>query len=517
MRIRSLLSTFLLTCGLFAQTAPSDSLFDVDQVAEVHLTFSDPNFWNTLVTYYNNDSGEELVGSVTVTDQTGTWTFDSVTVALKGNSSYNHPGNKKSFKLDFNDFIDQKFHGMRKLHFNNCWNDPTFMREKIFFDYCQEQGIRAPRVQYANIYMNGTLWGFYNMVEAVDKEFLDRHIDDTDGNLFKAADNFGGGGGGGGSTAEADLNWYGAAQADYYDRYELKTNETANDWTDLLDLLDMLNNAPDDYLEANFPGRWNWHDLLRSLALDNLFGNLDAYIQSARNYYLYHDMMNDEWQWIHWDANMAFGSYPAQGQNALTLSPTYVATNRPLMTRLMAVESFRTAYLNDYCLAKVNFTNAYLDPRIDSIATLIQPHVAADPNKQYSLAQFTANITSDITVQGGGGGGGGGQQTVRGLKSFITARNNSLAATLDCSTVGMPEAAAVGPLHVFPSPATDILNVRSPQGFALGAARIVDAMGRSVPVRLNGGAVDVSGLVPGMYMLVVAEGAVLRSVRFEKR
>ncbi|MBL8002248.1 MAG: CotH kinase family protein [Flavobacteriales bacterium] len=515
MRIRTLLPSLLLASGLFAQTAPSDSLFNVDQVAEVHLTFSDPNFWTTLVTYYNNDQGEELMGSVTITDQTGTRTFDSVTVALKGNSSYSHPGNKKSFKLDFNDFADQKFHGMTKLHFNNCWSDPTFMREKVFFDYCQDLGIRAPRVQYANIYMNGTLWGFYNMVEAVDKEFLDRHIDDDAGNLFKAADNFGMGGGGGGSTAEADLKWYGTAQADYYDRYELKTNESDNDWTDLLDLLDMLNNASDSYLQANFPARWKWNDLLRSLAMDNMFGNLDSYIQSARNYYLYHDSTNLEWHWIHWDANMAFGSYPAQGQNALTLSPTYVATNRPLMTRLMAVQAFRLDYLNRYCEIHQNFNNAYLDPRIDSIATLIQPHVAADPNKQYTLAQFTANIAGDITVSGGGGGGGG-QQTIRGLKSFITTRNNSLATSLDCSTVGLEELAASSALRAFPSPADEVLQVVLPDGLTMADVRIIDVMSRAVPVLVNGRTIDVSAMAPGMYVLVAGDGGAVHSVRFEK-
>ncbi|MBK6627899.1 MAG: CotH kinase family protein [Flavobacteriales bacterium] len=516
MRLLTTLSAAFAATALLSQTAPSDSLFDVDQVVEVHLTFSDPDFWTTLVTYHNNDQGEELMGSVTITDQTGTWTYDSVSVALKGNSSYSHPGDKKSFKLDFNDFIDQKFHGMRKLHFNNCWSDPTFMREKIFFDYCQEQGIRAPRVQYANIHMNGTLWGFYNLVEAVDKEFLDRHIDDDAGNLFKAADNFGMGGGGGGGAAEADMKWYGTDQADYVARYELKTNETVNDWSDLLDLLDMLNNAPDAYLETNFPPRWNWHDLLRSLALDNLFGNLDAYIQSARNYYLYHDATNDEWQWVHWDANMAFGSYPAQGQNALTLSPTYMAANRPLMTRLMAIESFRTDYLNEYCWAKENFTNGYLDPRIDSLATMIQPHVAADPNKQYTLAQFTTNITSDITVQGGGGGGGG-QQTIRGLKSFVTARNSSLATTLDCSTVGLSEVAAEAAFRVYPNPASEVLWLRLAPGVSIAAVRMLDALGRAVPAPVHGDGVDVSGLAPGLYMVSVSDGALVRTARFEKR
>lgn len=516
MKTFSLFMGLLLAGTTSAQTAPSDSLFNTDQVVTVNLTFSDPNFWTTLVSYYNNDLGETLMGSVTVTDLTGTYTYDSVEVDLKGNSSYNHPGNKKSFKIDFNDNIGgQKYHGMRKVHFNNCWNDPTFMREKIFFDYCEAQGIKAPRVNYANIYMNGTFWGFYNMVEAVDKDFLDRHIDDTAGNLFKAADNFGGGGGGGGSTAEGDLKWYGTDQADYYLRYELKTNETANDWTDLLDLLDMLNNADDTYLQANFPARWKWNDLLRSLAVDNMFGNLDSYINSARNYYLYHDSSNTQWNWIHWDANMAFGSYPAMGQNAQTLSPTYVAANRPLMTRIMAIQAFRLDYLNRYCEVHENFTNAYLDPRIDSIRTLIEPHVDADVNKQYTLAQFTTNIDSDITVAGGGGGGGG-TQTIRGLKSFITARNNSLAGTLDCSTVGVEELAAAGDLGVFPSPAADLVQVRLPSGWTMNDVRLFDGLGRAVNLSTGSRTVDVSGLAPGMYVVRATRDGQVLITRFQK-
>ncbi|MBK8613866.1 MAG: CotH kinase family protein [Flavobacteriales bacterium] len=517
MRFRSAVSACFVSLVGFAQTAPSDSLFNTDQVVTVNITFADPNFWNTLTTYYDNDLGETLTGSVTITDLTGTFTYDSIEVDLKGNSSYSHPGNKKSFKIDFNDNIGgQKYHGMRKVHFNNCWNDPTFMREKIFFDYCEAEGVRAPRVAYANIYMNGTLWGFYNLVEAVDKDFLDRHIDDTAGNLFKASDNFGGGGGGGGGMAEGDLKWYGTDQADYYDRYELKTNETENDWTDLLNLLDMLNNADDNYLQANFPGRWKWNDLLRSLAMDNMFGNLDSYINSARNYYLYHDSSSTQWSWIHWDANMAFGSYPAMGQNALTLSPTYVASNRPLMTRIMAIQALRLDYLNRYCEVRENFTNAYLDPRIDSIRTLIEPHVSADPNKQYTLAQFTANIDGDITVQGGGGGGGGGTQTVRGLKSFITTRANNLNGSLDCSTVGVGELASTDELGVYPSPATDRVQVRLPEGWSMNDVLLFDAVGRTIPLNASGRSVDLNGLAAGMYLLrATREGQVL-STRFQK-
>ncbi len=511
MKYTSLFLGLLRAASSMAQTAPSDSLFNTDQVVTVNITFADPNFWTTLTTYYANDLGETLTGSVSITDLTGTYSYDSIEVDLKGNSTYSHPGNKKSFKIDFNDNIGgQKYHGMRKVHFNNCWNDPTFMREKLFFDYCQEQGVLAPRVNYANIYMNGTFWGFYDLVEAVDKDFLDRHLDDTAGNLFKAADNFQQGGGG----AEADLLWYGADQASYYDRYELKTNETANDWSDLVDLLDQLNNADDAFLLTHFPVRWKWNDLLRSLAMDNMYGNLDSYINSARNYYLYHDSSNTQWNWIHWDANMAFGSYPAMGQNAITLSPTYVATNRPLMTRIMGIPELRTAYLNKYCSVHENFNNTYLDPRIDSIATLIQPYVLADVNKQFTLAQFTANIDGDITVQGGGGGG---QQTIRGLKSFILARNNSLDGTLDCTTAGVAELAGTNGLEVFPNPATDAVNVVLPSGAALSELRLLDALGRYLPVSISGGAVQLTALSPGIYVLRATYKGQQWSTRFEKR
>ncbi len=504
MRQVSIFPSLLIAALSFAQ-APSDSLFNTDQVIEVHITFTDPAFWTTLTTYYTNDAGEELTGSVTITDATGTYSFDSISVALKGNSSYNHPGNKKSFKVDFNDFINQKFHGVTKLHFNNCWSDPTFMREKIFFDYCRDQGVLVPRVQYANIYMNGTFWGFYDMVEAVDKNFLDRWVDDNDGNLFKAADNFGGGGGGGGN-AEADLKYYGNAPSSYTSHYELKTNETENNWTDLIELLDALNNGTDTEVQADLPSMFVWTPLLKSLALDNLFGNLDAYIQSARNYYLYHDSTTLQWNWIHWDANMAFGSYPAQGQNALTLSPYYVAANRPLMTKITTIPALRLDYQNAYCAVKENFSNAYLDPRIDSIKALIQDHVNADVNKQYTYLQFLTNIASDITVQGGGGGGGGGNQTVRGLKSFISSRNTSLASSLDCTTAGI-SSASVEDIRVAPNPCTDRLNITLPGGLVVKTITLTDAVGRTLSLPVAAGQVDVSALARGRYVLDLFSGS----------
>lgn len=511
-RTLSFAATLLGFQVVHAQTAPSDSLFNTDQVVTVELDFGDPDFWNTLTTYYENDNGETLIGDVTITDQTGSRMYYNVAVDLKGNSSYSHPGNKKSFKIDFNDNIQgQKYHGMTKVHFNNCWSDPTFLREKIFFDYCQEQNVLAPRVLYANVSMNGTFWGFYNLVEAVDKEFLDRWADDNNGNLFKAADNFGMGGGGG--DAEADLDHYGALQSAYTSRYELKTNETANDWTDLIELLDVLNNSTDVELTTELPQRVALDTLLRSLALDNLFGNLDTYINSARNYYLYHDSTTFRWNWIKWDANMAFGSYPAQGQNALTLLPTYVASNRPLMERIMSIETLRAQYLNAYCEVKENFSNAYLDTRIDALAALIAPHVDADPNKQYTTQQFYANITGDITVSGGGPGG---SQVLRGLKSFVSTRATNVNATLDCAVATIAEGSDMPRLEVYPNPARDIVMVRSSSPMPLTDLMLTDAIGRSVPLKGEGDRIFIDHLPLGVYTLSIRSSTGPVTARFAK-
>lgn len=310
----------IIPCLAVAQ-APSDSLFATDQVIDIQLTFAQPGFEDSLLAYYSEGLERQLEASVVITDLTGSHSYASVGVRYKGNSSYGL-ADKKSMKIDFNEYVSgQKFHGLKKLNLNNGFNDPTLLREKVFFDFCQDQGVLAPRAVFGNVRMNGTLTGFYGVVEQVDKEYLDRWADDTNGNLFKAGDNFGTGG-----TTAADLAWYGPAQSSYEPRYELKTNETANDWTDLIMLIDAINNTADAQLQTSLPSLVDLQPLLRSLAIDNLFANLDSYINSARNWYLYHNDTTGLWQWIKWDANEPSADTAVASRTSrasrLTTSPT---------------------------------------------------------------------------------------------------------------------------------------------------------------------------------------------------
>ena len=259
--MKSVLTAFLALCFCDNSHAQidGDNIFSVDQIISIDLAFPQDDFWGDLQTHYAADENEYIPAMLTLTDVSGTHIMDSVGVRLKGNSSYSHPGVKKSFKIDFNKYISgQNYDGLKKLNFSNGFKDPTCMREKLFFDACKDAGVPAPRTSFANVTFNGEAWGFYTVVEQIDDQFLDWAIEEDSGNLFKAGDNFGGGGpggGGGGNNTAADLADYGTDPAVYADRYELKTNEDVNDWSDLISFIDFINNTDLDAFAAGIDFR----------------------------------------------------------------------------------------------------------------------------------------------------------------------------------------------------------------------------------------------------------------------
>lgn len=224
---------FLLSISLTAKAqSEGDALFNTSEIHTIEFTFGQPSFWDTLETNYTLDVftlGDVRIDGTLVPD---------VGIKFKGNSSYNNQSDKKSFKIDMNEFVSgQEFDSLKRLNLNNGFKDPSFLREKLTLDILKEQGLPAPRCTYANLYINGTLWGLYMLVEEVNKKFLDQRFGEDVGNLFKG-------------DPHGNLNWQGADPVAYYDDYELKTNENANDWSDLVNQIDVINNTPDNELHT---------------------------------------------------------------------------------------------------------------------------------------------------------------------------------------------------------------------------------------------------------------------------
>lgn len=511
MKILCSLILFSTSFSLYTQN-PGDQIFNTDQVLKIELQFSQPSFWDSLVANYATETYMEA--TLIAADNTGTYTFPGVGVRLKGNSSYGHPGEKKSFKIDINRYNDSlEYDGLRKLNFNNCFKDPTFMREKLIYDICKAEGINAPRANYANVYMNDTFWGFYEMVEQVDDEFLKTHFDDKSENLFKAGDAFGMGG----PPNAADLLYYGTDPTAYEGKYTLENNEDENNWNDLTDLLDFINNTSDEEFSTGLSAHFNVEQMMKSIALYNLFANLDSYLNSARNYYIYNKDSSGVWEWINWDYNEAFGSYGGGVAGSMTeLDVYYFAVSRPLIERMLTIDATKTQYETYYCeLKSAYFNSLYIDPQIEHLYALIQPSVYADNKKMYTSDQFESNIESDIT--GGGGPGGG---TIYGLRSFIEERNAYLETALSCEQVTGIYQVNENSFQLFPNPAHDVIFIDGNFGDGISQITISDLNGKLIQTltekNLTMLQIDISGFTTGIYVISITGEAGKTNLRFVK-
>lgn len=472
---------------LAAQNTDGDWLFGAPGIKEVRLDFDEPNYWDSLTAYYGTDI--DLPAHLTID---GTY-HDVVGVKFKGNSSYNGPGDKKPFSVDINAYVDSnRVDGVKKFVLNNGFKDPSFLREKLALDILNANGINAPRCTYAKLYLNGSYWGLYMLVEAVDKTFLDNRFDDNEGNLFKG-------------DPSGDLRWYGSAPTGYYNHYELHTNETANDWSDLIHAIDVINNTPPNLLADSLHARFKLQSLLRAWAANNLLVNLDSYLGSGHNYYLYHDSTTTEWRWIAWDVNEAFGNF----QQGLTINQLRNLPldhiggppgSRPLYGRILNDPTLRAEYVTQLCdLVRNGIDTVAIRIKADSLRAVIDQAVLTDTHKFHTYQQFHQNREQDLTL---------GQFTIPGVLSFLRDRVNALDAALTtegCIT-DVPEAAGDAPPAVWPVPATSTLNIRHERPVS---AALFDAQGRLVlkdGLRSGVRTLDLSGLQPGTYLLLLQDG-----------
>ena len=396
-------------------SAEGDSLFAGIHVHTVNIRFSQANYWDSLIFYYNQ--GLEQYMSATVI--ANGITYNNVGVRLKGNSSFSHPNNKKSFRLSFNEYVSgQRWNGLKGVHLNNCWNDPTMMREKMHLDFCRNTGITAPRGNFVRLSLNDTLFAFYSLVEHVDKIFLNSRYGNNDGEQFKAVDAFG--------TINdifSDFKWMGNDSSAYLNHYELKSDLTPATWRRLISLIDTLNHT--GQITSSLPLKVNLAAYYKAMASDILLGNLDSYVYSGRNFYVYFPSNTNLMSWIIWDTGLSFGALPGGPSNIESLPVTYVEsdTGRPLFSKIIGNASLKNAYLLSFCnLFSNNFSSSLLYPKIDSIANAIRSYVNEDQRKMFSNTQFETNIISDITVSG---------RRIPGLKSFISLRKSSVQSQLN--------------------------------------------------------------------------------------
>lgn len=323
-----------------------------------------------------------------------------------------------SFRIDANRYVKgQRIDGRRGFVLNNSYLDPTFMREALAFQVYREMGLHTPKTQYVDLTVAGKHMGLYLVVELVDQEFLQDHFADfSDGDLYEP------------ETPASTLQWQGGADPSLYPKMGLETNESTSVGAPFVSLVKSLE-------EGTFSTRLDTSGALAYVAASAAMGNLDSYLGAGTNYYLYD--YNGRFFVTAWDTDQSFGTYNCGCSEAqlLTLpieTPTCGAVSlRPLIDKLLADPTLMTVYeakLAELTTAGGPFTSAVLDARIETLKTLLQSHIDANPTALFTVADSASNLDTAVTKAVAQVGGE--TQRMPGLKPFIAARVQSITDQL---------------------------------------------------------------------------------------
>lgn len=276
----------------------------------------------------------------------------NVGIRLKGQFSFQGLGGKPSFKIKFNRFRqEQRFLGLEKLTLNNMRQDRSQVHEWLAYRIFRAAGVPAPRSSYARITVNGELYGLYANVETMDDRFLDDRFD-APGNLYEAP--------WGADLDEDSVDLFEQDEGDDSTRQDL--NELVLRVAQPGDAVFFANNAPIDTDE-----------FLRFMASEALVGHWDGYWKS-NNYFLYHDLGNDQWSFHPWGLDQSFDR---------DLQPFTSAG--VLARKCIALPSCRSEYtrIGNEVLAAVEALD--LGGALDELSAKLQEYVDEDPRSPHPL------------------------------------------------------------------------------------------------------------------------------------
>lgn len=408
-------SLSLLIKPAFSQS----NFYDINKIPEIRIYFKESN-WEELLDSLFINYGEDgrLRGDIKIDGKL----IKNVGVRYKGYSSWSSTQIKTPFNIDIEyNYNNQNYQGITKLKLGNVVGDPSFIREAVAYEIARKY-MPSSYSNFANVYINDTLIGLYNNVEAVNKNFLKKRFDEGKNTFFKGSPetlNLNG-------NNNADLSFHGNDTSDYKVYYKLESDNSTTSWLDLVRLIHILNNDTSKLDSILNIDRAIWMH-----AFNYALVNLDSYIGYAQNYYLYVDE-NGRFNPILWDLNMSFGSFrETDGINfnishqlAKTLNPLSMivyphANKRPLIENLLHNTTYKRMYLAHIrTIINENFKNNFYYNRGKELQNIIDESVQNDPNKFYSYANFLKNMDTTAVITS--------QNKIIGLKDLIQSRINYL-------------------------------------------------------------------------------------------
>jgi len=407
-------------------------------------------------------------------------TLYNIGIRIKGNTS--RSANRKSFRLDINAFEKQTFQGLKNLNIHGNHNDPSMSREYLSAFAMNQAEVPCLRVNFVKLYINNQYFGIRANSEFVDKTFLLGRFNNDKGNLYKC-------------TYPADLTWLGSDQNKYKEiinnpilnerAYELKTNETKDDYSDLVNLINVINNSPKDSFPTRLERIFDVQMYLRTLAMEVLNGHWDNYYANKNNYYLYNNPTTGKFMYLPYDMDNTFGVQ--WGFNDINKRDIYnwgsSSSAAPLTKNILS----HTQYRRDYELY---------------IKNLLQDAWHRD-SLYAELDYINQLIQADISAWG--------NHVSFGIKPYIYDRSTSAVSQFKFLGIQNP---VISIPKIYPNPSKEgQIMVQIPEGFSSNnlQVQVVDWVGRLISkhtIKLNSQSsfsLDLESLTPGNYFIRIGD------------
>lgn len=361
-------------------------LFDTQSIMSVNIIMDEEN-WNDMLEnamseeYYKCDV--EINGKM----------FYQVAIRPKGNTSLSSIANdpttdRYSFKLEFDHYVEgQTCFGLDKLILNNNYADATNMKEALIYDMYQYLGADASLYNYAKIDVNGTYWGVYLALEAVEDSFQLRSYGAQKGILYKpeSMDMGGGMGGFSSGTNGADLNYSDDELDSYSTIWDGEVTSTTE--ADHKRVVTALKNISEG---TNLESYMDIDNLLRYMAVHVFSVNDDSLSGTmAHNYYLYES--GGKLNLIPWDYNLCLGGMGG-GNDASSVINSAIDnafSGTEFFDTLMENETYHSQYY-EYLQQLVDeyINGGGFDAFYERVRSQIDELVESDPTAFYSYEDY---------------------------------------------------------------------------------------------------------------------------------
>lgn len=264
--------------------------------------------------------------------------------------------------LKFNQFRrGQRFHGLRKLLLNDCFEDPSFLSAFVCAEFARASGVPSPRVGFARVRLNGVDLGLHEIEEPVNKDFLQRWFESGSGNLYEGM------------------------QRDIDEPLE-QDNGSVTDQADLKSLLAQVT-EPNiarrlELLRTNLDLR----EVIGFVALEVACLSIDGYTLAQNNYRLYRNPISEKWTFIPHGMDQTFQDY---------FMPWNPVPRGLVARKILEVPDLKQTYRERLARLVEKALDPALSNRIDQAATLV---VREAPEARQQVAEFRRRVTARLTA-----------------------------------------------------------------------------------------------------------------------